>query len=857
MHESIAGAVAGPLSEQESDQTSGAVTLAAIGTVFEGFGFDDNATENGGYLFIPPDPMGAAGTDRLVAVVNTMIEARTKAGALLWRDALKDFLSPLAPANFTFDPKVIFDHYENRFVVVSLERVDSGTNPNAGNTSRILLAVSKTATPATATSADWRYAAINAKEVIGGVDHWADYPGFEVDEEAVYITASMFAHQGGVTIPSVRLWIVDKGVASGFYGGGAASATKHNPYAGGGIATTTMPALVYGTGGIGTGVGTYLVSYSGISGAGIESVQVIRVNNPLGAVTFTGVLVPVGDIDDTGAGMPDAPQFGSVTRIETNDRRALDAVWRNNYLWLTAQVVPGSGPDINQATAHWFRLDTSSWPPTLSDQGDIGGEDIAAGTHTFFPSVAVNHAGDAKFGFAASSSGIYAGAYVAGRLAGDAAGTVQATETVRAGVDYYKRTFGGTRNRWGDYSGISLDPTDDSVFWVFNEYAMTRGTRITGEDGRWGTTWASCSFPGTIQIVKDAVPDAAQDFGFTTTGGLNPATFDLDDDADGTLPNTQTFSNIAPGAYTVSETAVAGYSTALSCVDPDGGTTTTGSTANIDLDAGETVVCTFTNTNQPEYVDLASWSVTPGKGGVLLQWRTGAEISNLGFNIYRNRRDDAAAATQINGAMIPSKALGTIGGASYSFLDTMARSGVPYYYWLEDVSAVGRYAEVDGYTGTHALGAGKWVMPKNLTLMPLDSGRTQTQMVNFLATYKDADKDLAVVYLLIGDGPDMGTGLALRYDVGSGLLSAYDARAGAWRPGVEPRGRGAAATGAGSLRARGSWVAVLDDGNAVRVNYRVKFWKAMLGTHNVYMNSVDAAGNATGWELKGTWEVLP
>ena len=101
---------------------------------------------------------------------------------------------------------------------------------------------------------------------------------------------------------------------------------------------------------------------------------------------------------------------------------------------------------------------------------------------------------------------------------------------------------------------------------------------------------------GTIEIIKDTVPDAAQDFSFTTTGGLSPATFDLDDDADGTLSNTQTFSDVAPGTYTVTETAVAGYSTALSCVDPDGGTTTAGATATIDLDAGETVTCTFTNT---------------------------------------------------------------------------------------------------------------------------------------------------------------------------------------------------------------------------------------------------------------------
>jgi hypothetical protein len=51
------------------------------GPGFEGFGFDDNSAENGGFLFIPPDPIGAAGKSRVIAVVNTMIEARTKAAS--------------------------------------------------------------------------------------------------------------------------------------------------------------------------------------------------------------------------------------------------------------------------------------------------------------------------------------------------------------------------------------------------------------------------------------------------------------------------------------------------------------------------------------------------------------------------------------------------------------------------------------------------------------------------------------------------------------------------------------------------------------------------------------------------------
>ena len=47
------------------------------GIGFLAFNFDDNATENGGFVFIPPDPIGSAGLDRLIGVVNAGIECRT------------------------------------------------------------------------------------------------------------------------------------------------------------------------------------------------------------------------------------------------------------------------------------------------------------------------------------------------------------------------------------------------------------------------------------------------------------------------------------------------------------------------------------------------------------------------------------------------------------------------------------------------------------------------------------------------------------------------------------------------------------------------------------------------------------
>lgn len=97
---------------------------------------------------------------------------------------------------------------------------------------------------------------------------------------------------------------------------------------------------------------------------------------------------------------------------------------------------------------------------------------------------------------------------------------------------------------------------------------------------------------GTITIVKDTVPNDAEDFGFS--GDLG--TFTLDDDSDGTLSNSQSFTKVV-GSYDVTEDESEGWElTDIDCGE-DAGTVTNVSTrtATIDLDSGENISCTFTN----------------------------------------------------------------------------------------------------------------------------------------------------------------------------------------------------------------------------------------------------------------------
>ena len=94
-----------------------------------------------------------------------------------------------------------------------------------------------------------------------------------------------------------------------------------------------------------------------------------------------------------------------------------------------------------------------------------------------------------------------------------------------------------------------------------------------------------------VTIVKDAIPDDEQDFSFSGDFGA----FQLDDDGDGTLPSSRTFTVAGDdfGVYQVSETPAGGWTlTDITCT-PEG--TDGGNTATLDVDPGDNITCKFTN----------------------------------------------------------------------------------------------------------------------------------------------------------------------------------------------------------------------------------------------------------------------
>ncbi len=93
-------------------------------------------------------------------------------------------------------------------------------------------------------------------------------------------------------------------------------------------------------------------------------------------------------------------------------------------------------------------------------------------------------------------------------------------------------------------------------------------------------------------------------------------------------------------------------------------------------------------TSTPTVIELASFSVNPKIGKVVLKWITESELNNAGFNIYRSEAKHGEY-LRINGSLISARGSSTR-GANYEFIDNNVRNGKNYYYKLEDIDVFGK-----------------------------------------------------------------------------------------------------------------------------------------------------------------------
>jgi hypothetical protein len=144
------------------------------------------------------------------------------------------------------------------------------------------------------------------------------------------------------------------------------------------------------------------------------------------------------------------------------------------------------------------------------------------------------------------------------------------------------------------------------------------------------------------------------------------------------IGGTFTFSVVTTGAWTFlggqDTTDAAAHSAWLVPQDVCTTTCPVGTTVNFDdLDVSA----------PPLAVTVSSFSARRSHKGVVLRWRTGSEVDELGFNVYRKQ---GSRRIRVNRRLL--SALGVLAGTSYSFTDRHAPHRA-LQYLLQDVSKSG------------------------------------------------------------------------------------------------------------------------------------------------------------------------
>ena len=118
----------------------------------------------------------------------------------------------------------------------------------------------------------------------------------------------------------------------------------------------------------------------------------------------------------------------------------------------------------------------------------------------------MNARNDVLLGFSEFQSTDYADAAYAFRAGTDPPGTMREPVTLKDGEGPYNKTRGGL-NRWGDYSGAYVDPSDDSSLWTVQEYPrIPTGPARRDGSGRWGAWWGRDRRWPAVGAAQCAVP---------------------------------------------------------------------------------------------------------------------------------------------------------------------------------------------------------------------------------------------------------------------------------------------------------------------------------------------------------------
>ncbi len=534
----------------------GSLPLPKIATptlTFEGISNNDNLRDLGFEVF-PPSTNGAVGPNHYVQMVNLLFQVFDKSGNPLTNPS--SIASLFAAAGITGscakggqqgDPIVLYDSLADRWLLSqSAFNVDQIGNPIPPSTECI--AISKTPDP---TGAYFVYAFQIPNDLFG------DFPKLAVWPDAYYMTTNDFDGSSFIGVgvfafdrskmlagdPTANMIFIDLSQDSSTrnlfqmlpsnMGGQAPPAGTPNFVAG-----LVAPEI---TGDPSDGI--RLFEFHPDFKTPSNTTLIERAESPILTAPFNANLC---NFSPDCIAQPNTKQKIDASPSSRGLNYSLE-YWNfgtHESLVTTHTVDVGS----NRAGIRYYeiRRNLPSGSFFINEQGTFAPND---GNNRWMGSASMDKDGNIAVGYSVSSGSTFPSIRCAGRLANDPSGQLaQGETTLQAGSGSQSGT-----NRWGDYSGLVVDPSDGCTFWYTNEYYTSQNsgsilwqTRI----GRFSfpactANTGSCVGTGPFSIkgnVKSQISGVT--LKLTVPGGCTSTT------VTSTL-GAYSFQNLASGSYTV------------------------------------------------------------------------------------------------------------------------------------------------------------------------------------------------------------------------------------------------------------------------------------------------------------------
>lgn len=430
------------------------------------FGFDAIPRIGGNW---PADPTGAMGVSWFFTAVNTSYALYDLTGLpVVGPNPLRSLFS-LPTGTQVFDPKVVYDQYDDTFVLAFL-----GVN-DARRRSWILFVTIPNATandPET-----WCGAIVNGDRTAGDGRQFADYPGLGYSSDHVVVTANTFAFddlafEGAIALafPKTRLYDCDRTLAFDTFLGRQIRNPDGSPAFGLQPATTVGP-------------GRQLLMLSFQPGRP-NFVVLWRLREARNDLALARAAFRVKDVGIA----PFATQGGGSletanTWWDPGDLRLINAFadLDRGRVYGAHVIARDLGPDTQtggyvEAAIRWYEIRLSARLPgsRITRFGTIGEAETDAG----WPTLGTDADGNlfVTYNRASAVTGEFLSAWVAEVVPG---ATNATTALLRAGTARMEVVPGP--ERWGDYNGLSRDPVSGAFVAVVNQIAVADGGGATDD----------------------------------------------------------------------------------------------------------------------------------------------------------------------------------------------------------------------------------------------------------------------------------------------------------------------------------------------------------------------------------------